>query len=225
MSWPATEFMTEVNNLFQRLKLPWICSRPTEGDGSCFFHALIDQLSQPGARDRVSDRCASIHDSLSLRRAVINFISTNNDLHALEGFIILKEQIQAQISWQAYLNDMRNPTKDADDFIIWCTAIFLGKDIMQLNVRSSRQPSWTVIEGTVADSPFTSEFPPLSLAYFDMSHFESIHHVPNDARCLGCGWSGKLLRSHLLRVGEDKRCRMFYNMEELQQQAKQRHRG
>ena len=224
MSWPVTEFMNEVNRLFQRLKLPWICSKPTEGDGSCFFHALIDQLEQPGARDYVSPRCASIHDSTSLRIAVINFIISNGQLHSLEGFQTLKQQIEDQMSWQSYLDKIRKPTTDADDFLIWCTAIFLGKDIMQLNVRSSRQPSWTVIEGTIEDSSFISEFPPLAVAYFTMSHYESIHRLPNDTRCLGCGWSGKFLRSHLLRVSEEKKCKKFYNMDELEQQAKGRHR-
>ena len=219
-------FLPEVNELLERLDLPCKCGRTTIADGSCFFHAVIDQLSLPGSRQKVSHRASTIPDYLELRREAIRFMATNRELHEIDKFILEKVAIEETRTWESYLEWMSDPGTYVDFFTIWCTAIFLGKDIMLANnsPQASRQQPWTIVPGGYEDTCFESQQPPLTLAYLDDRHFQSLYALPeSETRCRGCFWTGQSIRRHLGQPSVKARgCPLFYDVERLQLDAKDR---
>ena len=221
-------FLPEVNELLERLDLPCKCGRTTIAGGSCFFHAVIDQLSLPGSRQKVSNRASTIPDYLELRREAIRFMATNRELHEIDKFIQKKVAIEETRTWESYLEWMSDPGTYVDFFTIWCTAIFLGKDIMLANnsPQAARQQPWTIVPGGYEDTCFESQQPPLTLAYLDDRHFQSLYALPeSETRCRGCFWTGQSIRRHLCQPSVKARgCPLFYDLEKLQQDAKCRQR-
>ena len=218
------DFIPEVKCLLRRLMLPFECHRITTADGNCFFHGLIDQFRRPGVKETLSLRVAGITDYVTLRHDVLKFMQYDKDLQAVEGFITQKNNIlQTGKTWKSYLSEMRQNGKDADEFLIWCTALFVGKDIMLASdsPQSTKETPWTKNPGTVEDSIFTSSYPPLTLAYLTQRHFQSIESwPPEENRCIGCGWKGSRIRAHISHPNNQKKhCKIFYDIDELQTKA------
>merc|ERR1711923_527998 len=55
-------------------KIPYWNQRETEGDGNCFYNAIIDQIvNNPGVYDTLSDDAKQCSTPSELRAAVITF--------------------------------------------------------------------------------------------------------------------------------------------------------
>ena len=111
---------------------------------------------------------------------------------------------------------MREPFEWADELVIRCMALFLGKDIMQISKDSKKTNPWYIIPGQVEGWPDSVTTPPLTIANINQLHFEPIEYklsTMDKSTCIGCGWSGKILKNHLSQ--SIKLCKKFYNMQDL----------
>ena len=87
------DFPGEVNQVLHRNKLPFECVTSVAGDGSCLFHAILDQLT-PEVRGRICSRAREIFDSRVLRMDLLFFIEFDKDLHSAPEF-----QVEKKKSW------------------------------------------------------------------------------------------------------------------------------
>ena len=215
----SADLLREVQTIIDRSRIPFICGPPTPGDGSCFFHAVMDQISLPRVRDTLPQRAANIYDYRALRNRCHEFMANCWVLHQDEGFKLLKSGVEETESWEAYLKRMLNTATYADTLFTWCTAVFLGKTIMLASdseLTTPRHP-WTPVEGSCEGTDFQSSRPPLTLGYLADRHYQSIR-VTNASRqqCRGCYYNGDSLRKHLMSPSVQARgCRNFYDLNNL----------
>ena len=121
-----------------------------------------------------------------------------------------------KLTWTRYLATIRDPYGWADELVVMCMALFLGKDIMQFSDSSVKTKPWCVIPGQVDGWPFPVTTPPIIMGNCNPWHFEPLRYKPpltREVACIGCGWTGKHLKSHLMRTA--KSCKLFYNMDNI----------
>ena len=90
----SADLLREVKTIIERSRIPFICGPPTPGDGSCFFHAVMDQISLPRVRDTLPQRAANIYDYRALRNRCHEFMANCWVLHQDEGFKLLKSGVE-----------------------------------------------------------------------------------------------------------------------------------
>ena len=215
----------EVNQVLKLLNLPYKCIKWVKPDGNCFFRAIIQLMHEEEVTSTFLTS-QSIMNHVDLRRAVIRFMEENQALNEMESFIQQKLVKEKKEGWVKYLRRIGTDKIWADDFIIWCTALYIGKDILYASDENTIEAPWTLVPGYVNNTIFKSTFPPLTVAYLSQRHFEPIHHQPEDSQCHGCGKRGiKVILSHLNHKANVKKlCQLFYDMDGLKSNAREVHK-
>ena len=130
------------------------------------------------------------------------------------------------LSWEAYLARIRTHYKDADDLAVWCMALFLGKDILQVSETSREEDGWWTSQ-FCKDWPSPPTTPPLTIGYLNQRHFMALRRKPpitGDSQCEGCDWTGSK-RGLGMHIGKTKKlCKQFYDMNLRKQEAAAVHR-
>ena len=62
----------------------------------------------------------------------------------------------------------------ADELVMICTAIFLGKNIWQISCTSKKERPWLVIPGKIPGWPIHVKKPPLRIFNINLLHFEAL---------------------------------------------------
>ena len=151
------------------------CPRNTKGGGDCFFHALVDQLSDPEIKATVRKevRGKSIN-STAIRERVVDFARRNQDnLLGDETVLNMLESDEANAGgdrdvptiWDEYLRDMRRPGEWATELIVKIAAIYFGKDIRA--VKETYEAIWHGGNHAVD--------PPFVIVNMQEQHFQSVH--------------------------------------------------
>ena len=227
-------------------KLPYDNERETEGDGNCFYNAIIDQIeNNPTVAKTLSDEAKRCSNPQELREKVIDFIndwpSVLDTLLVSRDFMIeefrkkgkLPSHYPQEIIWQQFLLPKQKESGVyAEDLIIQCTPTFLSKDIYVISQGStnnrSNQTKWLRLPSFTGTSstPITlaSNQSPNS-SQSGGEHFQSLIPHPtvsiDSSVCRNCAKpTGKYLRRHLnqSKIG----CHDFYDKDLLEQEAKER---
>ena len=214
-------------------KIPYWNENETEGDGNCFYNAIIDQIqNNPGVYDTLSDDAKQCSTPSELRAAVITFIASwPQVLSQQETLTIWRESGLGEgvVDWETYLHEQGKNGVNADDMVIHCTATFLGKDIFVTteqnkeiwrHVNSHSGTRGTPI--TLASNQSNERDEHGNLKYGG-EHFQSL--VPTEKEgnacetCRNCAQQNiKRLKSHL--NNSRKECSRMYDLDLLAAGAK-----
>ena len=147
-----------INDMLLGLGLPLECGRIVTTNGSCFYDSVLALLEDTEIKQSISSCARNITTFQELRLALANFMETNDDLHGLAQFQIQKEITLASknLTWPRYLLKIKEPNEWADELIVMCMAIFLGKDIMQVSSGSIKENPWYRIPGQIEGWPALS---------------------------------------------------------------------
>ncbi len=202
-----SSFLPAVSSIIERQKIPFHYITPTPADGNCFFHAVVDQLQRPDVLGTVQTTISACQTHTLLRKNVIAFIKSNAAFRHSEQFEALQVAALQQtgcVSLSIYLQQMSLEGSWADTLMIQSTASFLCKDIsLAIDTRPTGKPWETFFGGP----NFTrGRAPTLTLAHLDQSHFQSLHPLPEQMSCRGCGKQVKNLH-HISRKSD---CKAFY---------------
>ena len=218
-----SDLQREVNQVLDRLNLPYICEKPVLPDGNCFFNSVA-QLMDP-IRSTLSARSKRIFGPTQLRKAVVRFMEWDERIHCIEQFKVWKASIEYKEGWLPYLKRMKNDGEYAEDLVIWATALFIGKDILQAGDINDDKAPWTPVYGSIVDTPFKATLPPLTVAYLSQRHYEPIQVQNAETKCLGCRWNGQSsLLTHLTRRQSRLCCKIFYDIPLMRSDSKKKSR-
>ena len=162
----------------------YYCRTDTKGQGDCFFHAIVDQLSNRQIRQSLGPlaREAPLNAN-AIRHAVVNFAMQNKD-HFLQDETVLN-MLQSDEDdvggnrdpstiWDDYMRAMRLQGTWATELIVKIAAIFFGKDI--LSITATYQAIW---HGGNQSQP-----PQFVIVNIGQWHFQSVHRRPRLAPAL-----------------------------------------
>jgi len=159
--------------------LPYGNENETEGDGNCFYNAIIDQIvNNPRVAETLSEEGRNCSTPKDLREKVIDFImkcpdALNHDTLLLAKDIMITafrerknlpaSYTQEGILQQHLLPEQRKCGVFAEDFIIQCTPTFLSKDIYVISQGTAKnrqnQTKWLRIPSHAGTNG-----PPITLA-------------------------------------------------------------
>ena len=223
------------------LQLPYSNEKETEGDGNCFYNAIMDQIiNNPRVAETISNEARKCTSSQELREKVIHFIvkwpdtlshllvPKNNMIAAIRESKNLPPNYPEEIIWQQYLLPKHAESGVfAEDIIIQCIPSFLSKDMYVISPGTSEgqpnQTKWLHIPSFAGTSG-----PPITLASSQISsmnekHFQSLIPTPTVASgSMACRNCAKLIkkniRSHLNQ--SKMNCWNMYDKEWMDQEAK-----
>ena len=212
--------MEEIQNILEKLSIPYHAKSLTPGQGACFYEAIIDQVNnnptiKATIHPRASDACS---DAYTLRQMFLHALKEdsdllNDDFQIIKDVCINAERRDDESSEETYnrmIGEQSKPNAWVDHFFTEAMALFLNKDIKYI---SPHQP-WNTLDGGS-----NSQAPPITLLYLntnpETAHYQSIH--PIVGKCAGCGASVKYIRSHLAKKPA---CKIFYNMDEINKEAR-----
>ena len=226
--------------------LPYDNERETQGDGNCFYNAIIDQIvNNPRVAETLSEEGRNCSTPKDLREKVIDFImkwpdALNHDTLLLAKDIMITafrerknlpaSYTQEGILQQYLLPEQRECGVFAEDFIIQCTPTFLGKDIYVISQGTAKnrqnQTKWLRIPSYAG-----TKGPPITLASNQSTnsnesggeHFQSV--IPRTTAesepkvCRNCAKKIKQnIKSHLNQSKID--CWNLYDKDSMCQEAK-----
>ena len=226
--------------------MPYDNERETQGDGNCFYNAIIDQIvNNPRVAETLSEEGRNCSTPKDLREKVIDFImkwpdALNHDTLLLAKDIMItafRERknlpacyTQEGILQQYLLPEQRECGVFAEDFIIQCTPTFLGKDIYVISQGTAKnrqnQTKWLRIPSYAG-----TKGPPITLASNQSTnsnesggeHFQSV--IPRTTAesepkvCRNCAKKIKQnIKSHLNQSKID--CWNLYDKDLMCQEAK-----
>ena len=201
-------FMQDVNNLLQDLELPWDCSKSEEPDGDSFFNGVFSQLQYRDIKARTHSRAKYLRSGQDLRQRVTNWARKKPDL-ILD--VIQMADIKPMENLDSYLNHMKKKGVRADRFIIYMTAMFLGKNLFLTSESCTKEQPWNPI---ILDKEEWILDPPITLACLNQRDFEPlVRKTREDNECLGCGWRGISVGDHFLE--STKFCAFFQDSKTL----------
>ena len=134
--------LTSVNSIqlaLQQLNLPYVIQEHVQGDGNCFFRAVLQHLRQ--------ELPCQFTDHLHLRHKLVNFVQTNARLQQVEEFCVAKanyianrkdENESSDHAWRRLCNKMRENGVWAEDLFILCMSVFLRREIRITSVQQSK---------------------------------------------------------------------------------------
>ena len=109
-----------------RAGLPLVLDTVTEGDGHCFFRAVLQQCRRPEIARVLQPRTFVSHDDL--RKKVCNFM-VRSRLPVVQDFKMRWVEFQLEEQWDDYWKKMAKDKEWADAPAVQGTAWFLEKDI------------------------------------------------------------------------------------------------
>ena len=226
--------------------LPYDNERETQGDGNCFYNAIIDQIvNNPRVAETLSEEGRNCSTPKDLREKVIDFImkwpdALNHDTLLLAKDIMITAfretknlpacYTQEGILQQYLLPEQRECGVFAEDFIIQCTPTFLCKDIYVISQGTAKnrqnQTKWLRIPSYAG-----TKGPPITLASNQSTnsnesggeHFQSvIPRITQESEpkvCRNCAKPIKQnIKSHLNQSKID--CWNLYDKDLMCQEAK-----
>ena len=159
----AKEMVTTAHTLGEQLEHHAV----TEGDGNCFFHALLDQVrNRPEVSQLILQNVAAsgaLTDHLTLRRAVVDFVRAKVDDPGLLGM--------SENRFAEFLEEQARPSTFAEVCVIEFAAVFLGVDI------------WLISDQNTTASPYTKMSSlrdteaHIVLGYIPRLHFQSLYPI------------------------------------------------
>ena len=176
----ASNFQICVNQILQSLGLPYVCMRRAAIDGNCFYDSVLAVAFEDPAL-WATLRTKGVTDILSFRHHLATFMRDNTELHALAWFKTYQKSTRLEernrgLDWNGYLRRIATTKDYVDQLTIMCTALFCGKDIVQVSEGSRKEHPWTTIPGQVEGWPHPVKGPPITLAYLHKNqHYEPIH--------------------------------------------------
>ena len=226
------DFQAEINYHLRQAGLSMECGRGAEPDGDCFYDSVIAVLEDRAIRRNIAKRAKNIHTIQDLRKAVAHFMDTSKELRSVPLFkayqVALNNEPESKgLSWKQYLNEVAFTKRYADQLVIMCTAVFLGKDIFIANFPTKSTlflKPWDKISGQPEGWTEPVTAPPLIIGYLRERHFEPLREIPStsgEQACRGCGWKGASLIIHLTsaETATTEKCELFYDMQALELQS------
>ena len=179
------DFQAEINGHLHQAGLPVGCGRGAEPDGDCFYDSVIAVLEDRAIRRNIAKRAKNIHTIQDLRKAVAHFMETSKELRSVPLFkayqVALNNEPESKgLTWKQYLHEVAFTKRYADQLVIFCTAVFLGKDIMIANFPSKSTlflKPWDKISGQPEGWTEPVTAPPLIMAGLRERHFEPLRDM------------------------------------------------
>lgn len=154
---PLTQATAQLHANCQQARLKFHGKTPA--DGSCFFHAVADQLKMLG----LPFQCAS-----DLRIRLVEYLLQNPTLQGPDGTVDLTQTVVKD--WDTYCHDMRSCSEWADATAVVGMAHMLTTDILVITSSpASADSSMVWIEGV---SNFKGH--PLLLGHIHEMHYQSL---------------------------------------------------
>ena len=208
------DFVGEMNRLVRSKDVPWIVMEDVVADGNCWYHTVIVLLNDPQINQKINGRARGITSIQEYRFKLAHFMETDPMLHANQAFILQRDITLANenLSWEAYLARVRTPYKDADELVTLCTALFVGKNIMQVSYTNTPERPWSHVAGPAEGWPAATA-PPLTIGYLNQRHYMPLRREPSntdESQCAACKYSGSNLKIHLETSA--KNCKYFYEL-------------
>ena len=150
------QFRDNINKLLLSMNLPLECGRVVNTSGSCFYDSVLANIENPVIKQSIAFNARNVTSIQDLRLSLANFMEVNAMLHGLEQFQVQRDftLTDKKQTWTRYLATIRDPYGWADELVVMCMALFLGKDIMQFSDRSVKTKPWSRIPGQVDGWPF-----------------------------------------------------------------------
>ena len=134
----------EIMSFINKNGLPFKADSPTQADGDCFVHGVLQQLQRPSIAGDYGQDLLSV-DFQEFRLRVRDFLLNSSHprvtamkatFDALEG--VLSENgsraVDIGMSWEEYWSKIVISNTWADETFIQSTAWFLGRDIMLITI-------------------------------------------------------------------------------------------
>ena len=172
-----TSFLAKAQQILAHHGLDQVfyCPRNTKGGGDCFFHALVDQLSDPQIRASVRNEVKGKPiNAKAIRERIVDFARRNQDLLLGDETVLnMLEADEARAGgdrdistiWDEYLRAMRKPGEWATELIVKIAAHYFGKDIRA--IKETYEATWHGGNQSID--------PPFVIVNMEEMHFQSVH--------------------------------------------------
>ena len=121
----------------QHIGLDVYCSSVTPGDGSCWYHAVVEQIHRRQNFNQI-EKHLRFYDAYLLRQAVVGFINKNEStLPYIQQYKAL--HINNEIEWRNILQQQENSTTFASTLFCLSTAKLLNVEIRITTLQSTRE--------------------------------------------------------------------------------------
>ena len=139
----------------------------TEGDGNCFYHALLDQVrNRPEVSELILQNVTAsgaLTDYLTLRRAVVDFVEARVEDPVVIGM--------SEDEFAGFLEAQARPSTFVEDRVIEYTALFLGVDIWLISDQNTTASPYTKVSSDRAAEAH------IVLGYIPRVHFQSLYPI------------------------------------------------
>ena len=182
------DFQAEINNYLHSEGLPLRCGRRVETNGHCYYDSILALFEDGLIRQALPERAQGIFTVPYFRRRLVTFIKTNKELQKVPMFIAYKEAVLKEKenrkfngNWDRYLYEVATTEKWADQLTIFCTALFINKNIFLAKFPHATdtfytfgKKPWDLISGKPEGWTDEVTSPPLILGYLRERHFEPL---------------------------------------------------
>ena len=176
------DWVGEMNRLIRSKGIPYVVLKDVVADGNCWYHTIVVFLNDSYFNRGINARARGITSIMEFRFKLAHFMETDPTLHASPAFILQRDVTLANenLSWEAYLARVRTQYKDADELVTLCTALFIGKNIMQVSNTNTPEHPWSHIAGPdPAESWPAATAPDLTIGYLNMRHYMPLRKEPS----------------------------------------------
>ena len=169
-------------SVVNRLGLPLIADRITEGKGNCFPIAVLDQCRRPeilsklpGSTKKIVQKNRNVAQ-MQLRIAIKKFIQSSDHPNA----ILFKANYQNEVStasnesWDQYWHRMAQDKVWADYIFIQATVWYLKHDIMIITTSNTDENPLITISGNIDDERTPCQNATLTIGSKSNTHFQSL---------------------------------------------------
>ena len=160
----------------------------TQGKGSCFMIAILQQMKRQDVLEHLNDEQREIRNSLEFRRCINRFRIRQAHHEKVQNMKMLYNATSPKVSWEIYWREMtkEKPAMEwADGWFIQVTAWYLGLDLWIFDTACQEFPYITEIQGNM-NNPEDGTPCELILGYLHNAHYQSLLweeikvHVPED---------------------------------------------
>lgn len=169
-------------SVVNRLGLPLISDRITEGKGNCFPIAVLDQCRRPEILSKLPASTKKIVQKnknvaqMQLRIAIKKFIQNSDHPNVIQFKTNYQNEVATSNneSWEQYWHRMTEDKVWADYIFIQATAWFLKHDIMIITTSNTDENPLIIISGNIADERTPCQNATLTLGSKSNSHYQSL---------------------------------------------------
>ena len=145
----------------------------TQGKGSCFMVAVLQQMKRPDVREYLNEEQRAIKNSLEFRWSVNRFRIRQANNEKIQNMKMLYNATTPRVSWEVYWREMtkEKPIMEwADGWFIQVTAWYLGLDLWIFDTAGE---DYTEIQGNW-NNPEDGTPVALILGYLHNAHYQSL---------------------------------------------------